>query len=79
MGSVLRAVSGLGSPRAYLLIAVLACAEPAALAGLVIPGEEALLPGGFLTSAGRSVVASRRWLGSEATSRMLRLEGDGAR
>jgi len=53
MGSVLHALSGLGSPWAYVLIAVLACAESAALVGLVVPGEAALLAGGFLASAGR--------------------------
>lgn len=53
MGSVLHALSGLGSPWAYLLIAVPACAESAALAGLVMPGEAALLLGGFLASTGR--------------------------
>lgn len=37
----------------YVLAAAVACAEPAALAGLVIPGEAALPPGGFLASAGR--------------------------
>jgi hypothetical protein len=41
MGSVLHALSGLSSPWAYVLIAVLACAESAALIGLVVPGAPA--------------------------------------
>jgi membrane protein DedA with SNARE-associated domain len=58
MGSVLHALSGLASPWAYLLIGLLACAESAALAGLVIPGEAALLLGGFLASTGRVSLAT---------------------
>lgn len=53
MGSVLHAISGLSSPWAYVLIAALACAESAAFVGLVIPGETALLLGGFLAATGR--------------------------
>lgn len=53
MGSVLHALAGLSNPWAYLLLGALACAESAALVGLVIPGEAALLLGGFLASTGR--------------------------
>jgi membrane protein DedA with SNARE-associated domain len=51
--TVLHVLPGLASPWAYVPVAALACAESAALAGLVIPGEAALMLGGFLASAGR--------------------------
>ena len=53
MGTLIDALTGIGSPWLYLLIAALAAAESAALVGLVVPGEAALLVGGYAASQGR--------------------------
>ncbi len=47
------AVAGASSPWLYVAVALLAAAESAALVGLVVPGETALLVGGFAASQGR--------------------------
>ena len=52
MGRLIDALTGLASPWLYLVIAGLAAAESAALVGLVVPGELALLVGGFAASQG---------------------------
>ncbi len=54
MSGVLDTVGQLASPWAYLVIGLLACAESAAFVGLVIPGEAALMLGGFLAYQGRA-------------------------
>src|SRR5216117_4461539 len=43
----------LASPWAYVVLALLAAAESAAFVGLAIPGETAMLLGGFLAYQGR--------------------------
>jgi membrane protein DedA with SNARE-associated domain len=48
------AISGLGSPWAYVVVGLLALGEAAALIGLVVPGEVAMLWGGFVASRGRA-------------------------
>lgn len=53
MSGVLDALGGLAGPRAYVVIGLLATAESAAFIGLVIPGEAALMLGGFLAHQGR--------------------------
>lgn len=53
MNSFVNLVSGLASPWLYIVVAALAAAESAALVGLVVPGEIALLTGGFAASQGR--------------------------
>jgi membrane protein DedA with SNARE-associated domain/membrane-associated phospholipid phosphatase len=47
------AAAGLASPWAYIVLALLAAAESAAFVGLAIPGETAMLLGGFLAYQGR--------------------------
>lgn len=56
MSALLDAVAGLATPWAYVVIGLLATAESAAFIGLVIPGEAALLLGGFLAYQGRASV-----------------------
>lgn len=46
--------AALASPWGYVIVGVLALLEAAALVGLVVPGEAALLVGGFLASQGRA-------------------------
>jgi membrane protein DedA with SNARE-associated domain len=46
-------VDGLSSPWAYVLIGVLALLESAAFVGLAVPGETAMILGGFLAAQGR--------------------------
>lgn len=53
MNSLINALVGMASPWLYVVIAGLAAAESAALVGLVVPGEAALLIGGFAASQGR--------------------------
>jgi undecaprenyl-diphosphatase len=53
MSGVLDSVAGLVSPWAYLVLALLAAAESAAFVGLAVPGETAMLLGGFLAYQGR--------------------------
>lgn len=53
MGTLIDSLVGLASPWLYVVVALLAAAESAALVGLVIPGEAALLVGGFAASQGR--------------------------
>jgi undecaprenyl-diphosphatase len=47
------ALGGLGGPQAALIVGLLAAAEGAAFVGLVLPGELAMLLGGFLAWQGR--------------------------
>jgi undecaprenyl-diphosphatase len=55
---VLDSAAGLVSPWAYIVLALLAAAESAAFVGLAVPGETAMLLGGFLAYQGRvSLVA----------------------
>jgi undecaprenyl-diphosphatase len=53
MSAVLDTVAQLASPWAYIVLALLAAAESAAFVGLVVPGETAMLLGGFLAFQGR--------------------------
>ena len=53
MTGVLDTAAHLVSPWAYILLALLVAAEAAAFVGLVIPGESAMLLGGFLAFQGR--------------------------
>ena len=53
MSGVLDAAARLASPWAYVVLALLAAAESAAFVGLAIPGETAMLLGGFLAFQGR--------------------------
>src|SRR5919198_6413914 len=46
--SVVDAAARLASPWAYIVLALLAAAESAAFVGLAVPGETAMLLGGFL-------------------------------
>jgi membrane protein DedA with SNARE-associated domain/membrane-associated phospholipid phosphatase len=48
---------GLASPWGYVLVGLLAAGEAAAFAGLVIPGETAMLLGGVLAASGRAELA----------------------
>jgi membrane protein DedA with SNARE-associated domain/membrane-associated phospholipid phosphatase len=56
VAGVIDTLSRLSSPWAYLVVALLTTAE-AVLVGLVLPGELALLLGGFLASQGRVSLA----------------------
>lgn len=53
MSGVLDTAASLASPWAYVVLALLAAAESAAFVGLAIPGETAMLLGGFLAYQGR--------------------------
>ncbi|MDE0803513.1 MAG: bifunctional DedA family/phosphatase PAP2 family protein [Acidimicrobiales bacterium] len=53
MGTLIDSLVGIASPWLYVVVALLAAAESAALVGLVVPGEAALLVGGFAASQGR--------------------------
>lgn len=52
VSSLLDTLAGLTSPWGYLLVFLLAGLEAAAFVGLVIPGETAILGGGFLVYQG---------------------------
>ena len=54
MSGVLDTAARLASPWAYVVLALLAAAESAAFVGLAIPGETAMLLGGFLAFQGRA-------------------------
>lgn len=54
MSSLLDTLTGLTSPWGYLLVGLLAALEAAAFVGLVIPGEAAMLTGGFLVYQGHA-------------------------
>lgn len=47
-------LAGLASPWGYIVVGLLAMLEASAFVGLVVPGEAALLAGGFLVSQGRA-------------------------
>jgi membrane protein DedA with SNARE-associated domain/membrane-associated phospholipid phosphatase len=53
VSAVLDTAAHLASPWAYIVLALLAAAESAAFVGLAIPGETAMLLGGFLAYQGR--------------------------
>jgi membrane protein DedA with SNARE-associated domain len=53
MSGILNTAAQLASPWAYLVLALLAAAEAAAFVGLAVPGETAMLLGGFLAFQGR--------------------------
>src|SRR5262245_47701589 len=53
MSGLLDAAASLASPWAYVVLGLLAAAESAAFVGLAIPGETAMLLGGFLAYQGR--------------------------
>jgi membrane protein DedA with SNARE-associated domain len=53
VSGVLDAAASLASPWAYVVLALLAAAESAAFVGLAVPGETAMLLGGFLAYQGR--------------------------
>ena len=57
MSGVTEAISGLAGPAAYAVVGVLAALEAAAFVGLVLPGEVAMLVGGYLAYRGRVEVA----------------------
>ena len=50
IGGLLDRLADLASPWGYVIVGVLALLEAAAMIGLVVPGEAALLVGGFLAS-----------------------------
>lgn len=54
MGGLLDFLVGLTRPWAYVAVGVLTTLEASAFVGLVIPGETALLIGGFIASQGRA-------------------------
>lgn len=54
VGGLLDRVADLASPWGYVLVGLLALLEASAMIGLVVPGEAALLVGGFLASQGRA-------------------------
>ncbi|HZD01192.1 MAG TPA: bifunctional DedA family/phosphatase PAP2 family protein [Actinomycetes bacterium] len=58
MSGVLDAAAGLVSPWAYVVLGLLAAAESAAFVGLAVPGETAMLLGGFLAYQGRVNLAA---------------------
>jgi membrane protein DedA with SNARE-associated domain len=51
---VMDSISSLGGPVAYLVVGVLAALETAAFVGLVVPGELAMVIGGYLAFDGRA-------------------------
>ncbi|HJV09004.1 MAG TPA: DedA family protein, partial [Acidimicrobiales bacterium] len=51
---VLERLADLASPWGYVIVGLLALLEAAAFIGLVVPGEAALLVGGFLASQGKA-------------------------
>jgi membrane protein DedA with SNARE-associated domain/membrane-associated phospholipid phosphatase len=53
VSGALETAASLASPWAYIVLALLAAAESAAFVGLAIPGETAMLLGGFLAFQGR--------------------------
>ena len=53
MSGLLSTAAQLASPWAYLVLALAAAAESAAFVGLFVPGETAMLLGGFLAFRGR--------------------------
>jgi membrane protein DedA with SNARE-associated domain/membrane-associated phospholipid phosphatase len=53
VSGLLDSAAQLASPWAYIVLALLAAAESAAFVGLAIPGETAMLLGGFLAYQGR--------------------------
>jgi undecaprenyl-diphosphatase len=53
---VFDSLSSLGGPAAYLGVAVLAALEASAFVGLVIPGELALLTGGYIAHQGHATL-----------------------
>jgi membrane protein DedA with SNARE-associated domain len=53
MSGLLDTAAQLASPWAYVVLALAAAAEAAAFVGLVVPGETAMLLGGFLAFQGR--------------------------
>lgn len=54
MSSLVDPISRLASPWAYVLVALLAALEASAFVGLVVPGELALLTGGFVARQGHA-------------------------
>jgi membrane protein DedA with SNARE-associated domain/membrane-associated phospholipid phosphatase len=51
---VLERLADLASPWGYVIVGLLALLEASAMVGLVVPGEAALLVGGFLASQGKA-------------------------
>lgn len=56
MSSITSTLVGLASPWAYVAVGLLALLEASAFVGLVIPGELAMLLGGFIAHQGRASV-----------------------
>ena len=56
MNALADTLTGLASPWAYVVVALLAALEASAFVGLVVPGELALLTGGYLAYQGRASV-----------------------
>ena len=54
MNAVLESLGSLAGPSAYLAVAVLAALEASAFVGLFVPGELALLAGGYVAFQGRA-------------------------
>jgi undecaprenyl-diphosphatase len=54
IAGLLDRLAELASPWGYVIVGVLALLEAAAMVGLVVPGEAALLVGGFLASQGKA-------------------------
>ena len=59
MARLMDALAGLASPWGYIAVGLLATLESAAFVGLAVPGETALLVGGFLAYRGN---ASLPWM-----------------
>ncbi len=57
MSGLLDTAARLASPWAYIILGLLAAAESAAFVGLAVPGETAMLLGGFLAYQGRVSLA----------------------
>lgn len=57
IGGLLDHLARLASPWGYVVVGVLTLLEASAFVGLVVPGEAALLVGGFLVSQGRANLA----------------------
>lgn len=54
---IVTTLEGLASPWAYVVVGLLALLESAAFVGIVVPGETAMIFGGFLASQGRASLA----------------------
>jgi membrane protein DedA with SNARE-associated domain len=58
IAGLLEHLAGLASPWGYVVVGLFALLEASAFVGLVVPGEAALLVGGFLVSQGKRACRS---------------------